>query len=58
MGKKFGFSWSWKRALGIAALRGKIAKKTGIPTTRGGLERKIGRYVLRPVSAILRILTK
>lgn len=46
MGKKFGFSFSLKRALGISALKQKIAKKTGIPTTRGGMERKVGRFIL------------
>jgi hypothetical protein len=43
---KFGFSWSWKRALGISGARASIARKTGIPTTRGGVERKIGRMIL------------
>ena len=33
-----GLSFSWKRALGVTA--------TGIPTTRGGLERKLGGLVL------------
>lgn len=46
MGKKYGFSFSLKRALGISALKQKIAKKTGIPTTKGGMERKIGSFVL------------
>ena len=38
---KFGFSFSWKRLLGISDFRNSIARKTGIPTTRGGAERKI-----------------
>lgn len=42
---KFGFSWSWKRATGVSALRGKIARATGIPTTRAGRERKVGRIL-------------
>ncbi len=46
MGRKFGISFSLKRALGVSAIKQKIAKKTGIPTTKGGLERKIGRFVL------------
>lgn len=41
-----GLSFSWKRALGISGFKTKIARKTGIPTTRGGLERKVGRMVL------------
>ena len=45
MGRKFGFSFSAKRALGISGLMGKIARATGIPTTRSGLYRKVGRMV-------------
>lgn len=41
-----GLSFSWKRALGITAAKQKFARKTGIPTTKAGLERKIGRAVL------------
>ena len=37
-----GLSFSWKRALGVTRLRQNIARKTGIPTTRNGIERKIG----------------
>jgi hypothetical protein len=32
--------------LGVSALKTKIAKAVGIPTTRGGLERKIGGKIL------------
>ncbi len=46
MGKKHGFSFSWKRMLGISGLKGKVAKKTGIPLTKGGVERKIGRTII------------
>ena len=45
--KKYGFSFSWKRALGISSLRQKIARKTGIPTTKGGLERKLGGFIIK-----------
>lgn len=41
-----GLSFSWKRALGVTAAKQKIARATGIPTTRGGLEQKIGGMVL------------
>ena len=41
-----GVSFSLKRALGITAMKQRFARKTGIPTTRAGLERKIGRTVL------------
>lgn len=41
-----GLSFSWKRALGVTAVKQKVARKTGIPTTRGGLERKVGAMVI------------
>lgn len=41
-----GVSFSWKRALGITQAKQKFARKTGIPTTKSGLERKIGKAVL------------
>lgn len=37
-----GLSFSWKRALGISAAKQRIARKTGIPTTRQGRQRKAG----------------
>ena len=41
-----GLSFSLERALGITAMKQKFARKTGIPTTRNGLERKVGAFVL------------
>lgn len=41
-----GLSLSLKRAVGITAVKQKVARKTGIPTTKQGLERKVGRMVL------------
>jgi len=46
---KYGFSFSWKRLLGISGFRNSLARKTGIPTTKGGIERKIGRKLLRMI---------
>jgi hypothetical protein len=43
---KFGFSFSWKRALGITVAKQKFARETGIPTSLGGVERKVGRSIL------------
>lgn len=43
MVKKYGFSFSWKRAIGISGAKGKISRKTGIPLTRSGRQRKVGR---------------
>ena len=44
-----GLSFSWKRALGITQMKGEISKKTGIPMTRAGLERKIGNTILKAI---------
>lgn len=41
-----GLSFSWKRALGITQAKRKIAKETGIPTSKAGIERKIGKTIL------------
>jgi hypothetical protein len=44
--RKYGFSFSWKRALGITAVKQKFARETGIPTSVSGVERKVGRSVI------------
>ncbi len=41
-----GVSFSWKRALGISQAKQKIAKETGVPLTKNGLERKIGSAII------------
>lgn len=46
-----GFSFSWKRFLGITEVKQQFARQTGIPTTKQGVERKIG-------GAIIKILFK
>ena len=45
-----GLSFSLKRAVGISSLKNKIAKKAGIPTTKQGLERKIGSSIIKAVT--------
>lgn len=44
-----GLSFSWKRALGITQVKQKFARETGIPTSKAGLERKIGKMVLNAI---------
>ena len=44
-----GLSFSLKRAVGISAAKQKISQKTGIPLTKGGLERKIGKMVINTI---------
>ena len=42
-----GVSFSWKRALGITQAKQKFARQTGIPTSKAGLERKLGKALLK-----------
>ena len=42
-------TFSWRRAVGLTRLRQRVAHVTGIPTTRGGLTRKFGNFLLRKV---------
>ena len=44
-----GLSFSLKRAIGISGLKTKVARKVSIPTTRQGLERKIGGAIMNAV---------
>jgi hypothetical protein len=45
MPRKYGFSFSWKRAFGISAMKQRMARRTGIPLTRSGMDRKVGRAI-------------
>lgn len=45
-----GLSFSLKHAVGISGLKTKVARATGIPTTKQGLERKVGQAVLRTLT--------
>lgn len=42
-----GLSFSLKRALGVTQTKQKFASQTGIPTTKTGLERKVGKIILK-----------
>lgn len=42
----FGFSFSLNRLLGVTAVKNKFARRTGVPTTKGGIERKVGRSLI------------
>lgn len=41
-----GLSFSLKRALGITKLKRNFTQKTGIPTTKAGIERKVGGAII------------
>ena len=40
-----GLSFSWKRALGITSAKRKIAKASGIPTSKTGRRNKLGKLL-------------
>lgn len=44
-----GFSFSWKRFVGITQAKQKIARETGIPMTKSGVERKIGSAIIKMI---------
>jgi hypothetical protein len=41
--RKFGVSFSWKRASGLSAAKGKLSRKLGVPLSKSGRQRKMGR---------------
>lgn len=45
-----GLSFSLKRTIGVTKLKQKVARATGIPTTKQGLERKIGGAILKALT--------
>ena len=49
-----GLAFSLKRAVGVSGLKTKVAKKIGVPTTKQGLERKIGSLVIKAVAGALK----
>jgi len=44
-----GLSFSWKRFVGITQAKQKIARETGIPMTKSGVERKIGAAIVKMI---------
>lgn len=47
--------FSWRRLFGISALKSSISRKTGIPMTKAGRERKVGAALgpLVPIGIVL-----
>lgn len=39
--------FSWKRALGVTCAKQRISRKTGIPLTKSGRQRKLGGMLTR-----------
>ena len=44
-----GLSFSWKRVIGLTRVKQEFATQTGIPTSKTGLERKIGRAIIKGI---------
>lgn len=44
-----GLTFSLKRALGVTKAKQEFARKTGIPTSKAGLERKIGKVIIKSI---------
>ena len=49
-----GTSFSPRRVLKIDVLKRNISKATGIPTTKQGIERKLGKTVIKGVSKLFK----
>jgi len=47
-----GLSFSWKRALGLSAAKGRLSRQIGIPLTRQGRERKAGSMLIRFITRL------
>ena len=50
-----GLSFSWERAIGVSKMKRDFAKATGIPTTRNGIERKIGNAIINHIQGTQRL---
>lgn len=48
-----GLSFSFSRAVGLAAAKGRISRAIGIPLTRGGRQRKVGSFILNGLAKLL-----
>jgi hypothetical protein len=38
--------FSWKRAIGLSAAKARLSRRLGVPFTKSGRQRKIGRMVV------------
>jgi hypothetical protein len=48
--------FSWRRFLGISALKARISRRTGIPLSRSGRQQKIGRFCYRVMKLLIVIV--
>lgn len=49
-----GLSFSWKRALGVTKVKREFTKATGIPTTKAGVERKLGSAIISTIGNLFK----
>jgi len=54
--KTYGVSFSWNRLLGISAAKGRLSRQIGIPLTRSGRQRAVGRALGCSIIIILWIV--
>lgn len=47
-----GFSFSWRRALGVSAAQGRLSRAIGIPLSKSGRQRKIGRLAAGSIASL------
>ncbi|MBS0547826.1 MAG: peptidoglycan-binding protein [Proteobacteria bacterium] len=50
--RTYGVSFSWKRALGVSAAKGRMSRVIGIPLTQSGRQKKLGRMTERTLGPI------
>lgn len=49
-----GITFSWKRALGITKAKQQVAKATGTPMSKQGIERKIGKTIINTLTQLFK----
>ena len=45
--RNFGFSFSLNRLLRLTTAKQIFARQTGVPTTKGAVERKLGNFIIK-----------
>jgi hypothetical protein len=48
-----GVSYSWRRAIGLSGFLNGIARRTGVPTSRSGRQRKVGQFAIKALGVIV-----
>lgn len=46
--------FSLKRLVGVSAVKTKIARTTGIPTTKSGRQQKVGRIITKGLKSLIK----